>query len=269
MCKGRIVIAGKGCPSTTGLDGNADHMSRATAFLQARKVFDEGNADLLHTLNLQPCAEETNTNSADALPSYACRLQQVRRAAAVSIKDRHSPDEASAAAALRARFCRPLSACKRSSISATYLHALQLYISHHICGSAAGDFRELRNKSGKPTIWQPIADALRSDLAKGRYGPGNKLPTEAVLPTALASPATQCAMAVLRGSKKTWLPPGADQKNRCAPWTSGDNGGRGQSVTSRNGRPGLRVPRPVAGGSSSNCCARKPVSAGAPFRDHN
>jgi len=101
--------------------------------------------------------------------------------AAVSIKDRHSPDEASAAAALRARFCRPLSACKRSSISATYLHALQLYISHHICGSAAGDFRELRNKSGKPTIWQPIADALRSDLAKGRYGPGNKLPTEAVL----------------------------------------------------------------------------------------
>ena len=30
-------------------------------------------------------------------------------------------------------------------------------------------------------MWQAIADALRSDLAEGRYAPGDKLPTEATL----------------------------------------------------------------------------------------
>lgn len=30
-------------------------------------------------------------------------------------------------------------------------------------------------------LWQSIADALRDDLAAGHYGPGDKLPTEAVL----------------------------------------------------------------------------------------
>ncbi|MDT8328181.1 MAG: phosphonate metabolism transcriptional regulator PhnF [Roseovarius sp.] len=39
----------------------------------------------------------------------------------------------------------------------------------------------MRNGSGKTPIWKAIADALRSDLAEGRYGPGDKLPTEAAL----------------------------------------------------------------------------------------
>lgn len=33
----------------------------------------------------------------------------------------------------------------------------------------------------KTPIWQAIANALRSDLAEGRYAPGDKLPTEAAL----------------------------------------------------------------------------------------
>ena len=39
----------------------------------------------------------------------------------------------------------------------------------------------MRNKAGKTSIWQAIADAIRSDLAEGRYAPGDKLPTEAAL----------------------------------------------------------------------------------------
>ncbi|MFZ5963657.1 phosphonate metabolism transcriptional regulator PhnF [Thalassococcus sp. BH17M4-6] len=39
----------------------------------------------------------------------------------------------------------------------------------------------MRDASGKTPIWQAIADALRSDLAERRYGPGDKLPTEAAL----------------------------------------------------------------------------------------
>ncbi len=39
----------------------------------------------------------------------------------------------------------------------------------------------MRNSRGKTPIWQAIADALRSDLAEGRYAPGDKLPTEAAL----------------------------------------------------------------------------------------
>jgi GntR family phosphonate transport system transcriptional regulator len=39
----------------------------------------------------------------------------------------------------------------------------------------------LRDSSGKTPIWKAIADALRSDLAEGRYSPGDKLPTEAAL----------------------------------------------------------------------------------------
>jgi GntR family phosphonate transport system transcriptional regulator len=39
----------------------------------------------------------------------------------------------------------------------------------------------LRNTGGKTPIWKAIADALRSDLAEGRYIPGDKLPTEAAL----------------------------------------------------------------------------------------
>jgi len=39
----------------------------------------------------------------------------------------------------------------------------------------------LRDTSGKTPIWQAIADALRSDLADGKYAPGDKLPTEAGL----------------------------------------------------------------------------------------
>jgi GntR family phosphonate transport system transcriptional regulator len=39
----------------------------------------------------------------------------------------------------------------------------------------------LRDTSGKTPIWQAIADALRSDLAEGRYVPGDKLPTESAL----------------------------------------------------------------------------------------
>lgn len=34
---------------------------------------------------------------------------------------------------------------------------------------------------GKTPIWKAIADTLRSDLAEGRYRPGDKLPTEALL----------------------------------------------------------------------------------------
>lgn len=33
----------------------------------------------------------------------------------------------------------------------------------------------------KTPIWRAIADALRDDLAEGRYGPGDRLPTEAAL----------------------------------------------------------------------------------------
>ncbi len=39
----------------------------------------------------------------------------------------------------------------------------------------------MRDNSGKTPIWQAIADALRSDLAEGKYAPGDKLPTEAGL----------------------------------------------------------------------------------------
>ncbi|WP_299617769.1 phosphonate metabolism transcriptional regulator PhnF [uncultured Tateyamaria sp.] len=39
----------------------------------------------------------------------------------------------------------------------------------------------MRDSSGKTPIWQAIADALRSDLAEGRYVPGDRLPTEAAL----------------------------------------------------------------------------------------
>lgn len=39
----------------------------------------------------------------------------------------------------------------------------------------------MRDATGKTPIWQAIADALRSDLAEGRYVPGDKLPTEAAL----------------------------------------------------------------------------------------
>lgn len=39
----------------------------------------------------------------------------------------------------------------------------------------------MRNKTPKTPVWQAIADALRSELAEGRYRPGDKLPTEATL----------------------------------------------------------------------------------------
>lgn len=39
----------------------------------------------------------------------------------------------------------------------------------------------MRNSSGNTPIWKAIADALRSDLAEGKYTLGSKLPTEAVL----------------------------------------------------------------------------------------
>lgn len=39
----------------------------------------------------------------------------------------------------------------------------------------------MRKTSSKTPIWQAIADALRSDLAEGRYAPGDKLPTEVAL----------------------------------------------------------------------------------------
>jgi len=39
----------------------------------------------------------------------------------------------------------------------------------------------LGNSSPRTPIWQAIADALRSDVAEGRYVPGDKLPTEAAL----------------------------------------------------------------------------------------
>lgn len=39
----------------------------------------------------------------------------------------------------------------------------------------------MRNTHGKTPVWKAIADALRSDVAEGRYAPGDKLPTEAAL----------------------------------------------------------------------------------------
>ncbi|MEQ6247539.1 phosphonate metabolism transcriptional regulator PhnF [Sulfitobacter sp. HNIBRBA3233] len=36
-------------------------------------------------------------------------------------------------------------------------------------------------KSGRTAVWQSIAGSLRSDIAEGRYRPGDKLPTEAEL----------------------------------------------------------------------------------------
>ena len=39
----------------------------------------------------------------------------------------------------------------------------------------------MRDTSTKTPIWQAIAQALRSELAEGRYAPGDKLPTEAAL----------------------------------------------------------------------------------------
>ncbi|MEM1075445.1 MAG: phosphonate metabolism transcriptional regulator PhnF [Pseudomonadota bacterium] len=39
----------------------------------------------------------------------------------------------------------------------------------------------MRDRSAKTPIWRAIADALRNDLAEGRYAPGDKLPTEAAL----------------------------------------------------------------------------------------
>ena len=39
----------------------------------------------------------------------------------------------------------------------------------------------MRDRAAKTPIWKSIAVALRSDLAEGRYAPGDKLPTEAEL----------------------------------------------------------------------------------------
>lgn len=39
----------------------------------------------------------------------------------------------------------------------------------------------MRDTKGKTPIWQAIADALRSDVAEGRYAQGDKLPTESAL----------------------------------------------------------------------------------------
>ncbi|MEL7132560.1 MAG: phosphonate metabolism transcriptional regulator PhnF [Pseudomonadota bacterium] len=39
----------------------------------------------------------------------------------------------------------------------------------------------MRDNSGKTPIWKAIADSVRSDLAEGRYRPGDKLPTESAL----------------------------------------------------------------------------------------
>ncbi|MEL7211941.1 MAG: phosphonate metabolism transcriptional regulator PhnF [Pseudomonadota bacterium] len=39
----------------------------------------------------------------------------------------------------------------------------------------------MHDKATKTPVWKAIADALRSDLAEGRYSPGDKLPTEAAL----------------------------------------------------------------------------------------
>ena len=39
----------------------------------------------------------------------------------------------------------------------------------------------MRDSSGKTPVWRAIADALRDDLAEGRYSPGDRLPTEAAL----------------------------------------------------------------------------------------
>lgn len=39
----------------------------------------------------------------------------------------------------------------------------------------------MRDTSRRTPIWQAIADALRNDMAEGRYAPGDKLPTEAAL----------------------------------------------------------------------------------------
>ncbi len=39
----------------------------------------------------------------------------------------------------------------------------------------------MRDRSARTPVWKAIADALRSDLAEGRYSPGDKLPTEAAL----------------------------------------------------------------------------------------
>ncbi|MBN2760264.1 MAG: phosphonate metabolism transcriptional regulator PhnF [Rhodobacteraceae bacterium] len=39
----------------------------------------------------------------------------------------------------------------------------------------------MRDRTDKTPIWKAIATALRSDLAEGRYRPGDKLPTEAAL----------------------------------------------------------------------------------------
>ena len=41
----------------------------------------------------------------------------------------------------------------------------------------------MRDKPAKTPIWKSISDALRSDLAEGRYSPGDRLPTEAELAT--------------------------------------------------------------------------------------
>ncbi|MEL6433064.1 MAG: GntR family transcriptional regulator, partial [Pseudomonadota bacterium] len=37
------------------------------------------------------------------------------------------------------------------------------------------------NRKRKTPVWTAIADAVRSDIAEGRYAPGEKLPTEAAL----------------------------------------------------------------------------------------
>lgn len=41
----------------------------------------------------------------------------------------------------------------------------------------------MSNRPTRTPIWKSISDALRSDLAEGRYKPGDKLPTEAALAT--------------------------------------------------------------------------------------
>ncbi|WP_424973554.1 phosphonate metabolism transcriptional regulator PhnF [Dinoroseobacter sp. S124A] len=43
------------------------------------------------------------------------------------------------------------------------------------------DRRDSLRRSGRTPIWKAIASALRSDIAEGRYGTGDKLPTEAAL----------------------------------------------------------------------------------------
>ena len=85
-----------------------------------------------------------------------------------------------------------------SFISTTFSISIQLYISYHICvHRTTEEICEICvNSSGKTPVWKAIADALRGDMAEGRYAPATSCRPRRRWRSASALTATRCATAL-------------------------------------------------------------------------